>query len=249
MTLPNRDADDLLGVLRRQIDDDMLWEIAGADYGNDAEQHHAALLPIRDDGVIALPLQWEPREVLELIRWSEPDDPQWRPGGSGWRGHLMRAFSCAALLKAGADAGDGSSGDGENQTIAQLLASLLELGWEEQEAGMRFLTGCSERIPPGRELPFYRLGQLVLAVHLHRPGVGDHDLAALARQLEADVAAERAAAGVIADDRWLLGLTFHQLRHTVWVRLVDQLLKDSAAISDPAARAVVGEVALRVLCE
>lgn len=242
------DADDLLSALRRQIDDDMLHEIAAADYGNDLEEHLAALRPIRDAGEIALPLPWEPREVLELIRWSEPDDPQWRPGGAGWRGQLMRAFACTVLLRAGAEPEQAPYGNGENQTLAQLLASLLELGHEEQEAGLRFLRWCAERIPAGMELPFYRTGQLILAVHLHRPGQAEAELGALARQVEADEAAERAAVGVVADDRWLLGLTFHQLRHTVWVRLVDQLLKDSARIADPEDRDAVGEVALRILC-
>lgn len=39
-------------------------------------------------------------EALELIRWSEPEDPEWRPGRTGEFGHWMWAFSCAAILRA-----------------------------------------------------------------------------------------------------------------------------------------------------
>jgi hypothetical protein len=40
----------LLDVTRRQMDDEMLSEIAAADYGTDLDAHLAALRPIRDGG-------------------------------------------------------------------------------------------------------------------------------------------------------------------------------------------------------
>src|SRR5262245_2436176 len=106
----------------------MLREIASADYGMDADAHLDALLRIRDRGEAPAPMNWEPKEVLELIRWSEPEDPNWRPGGTGIRGHVMRAFVCAALLRAAPEPANHGYFDGENQTIAQLLASALVLG-------------------------------------------------------------------------------------------------------------------------
>src|SRR5436305_280319 len=92
-------ADRLLDVARQQVDDGMLREIAAADYGRDVDIHLAALRPIRDQGIVPAPLGWHPGEVLELIRWSDPEDPAHKPGATGRRGHQMRAFACAALLR------------------------------------------------------------------------------------------------------------------------------------------------------
>src|SRR5260221_13417688 len=85
----------LLDVSRQQIDDGMLAEIAAADYGIDADRHLASLRPIRDTGVVPQFIGWHPAEVLELIRWSDPENPEHKPGSTGRRGHQMRAFSCA----------------------------------------------------------------------------------------------------------------------------------------------------------
>ena len=92
-------ADQLLRQVSRLIDDGMLEEIAAADYGYDVEKHLAHLQLIRDEGSFAVPMRWEPREILELIRWSEPEDPKWKPGAFGERGHWMRAFACTSLLR------------------------------------------------------------------------------------------------------------------------------------------------------
>jgi hypothetical protein len=66
-------ADLLLDVARRQVDDAMLLEIAQADYMNQTDLHLAALRMIRDDGVLPSYPQWDPREVLGLVQWPEPD--------------------------------------------------------------------------------------------------------------------------------------------------------------------------------
>jgi hypothetical protein len=240
-------ADALLALLRAQIDDGMLEEIAAADYGHRIEENLAALRQIRDTGEIPVPLPWEPREVLELIRWSEPEDPEWKPGSTGERGHRMRAFACATLLRAAAELTEAAAMDGENQTLAQLLASVFVLGEEAQQAALRFLAWRVPLVAPGYELPFFRLAQLILAVHL-RAGSAT-EMVSLAEQIERDEAAERAAVEpCFGDPRWLLGLTFQQIRHTVWVRLTHQMLEEASAIADPAAREAVEELALRVLC-
>ncbi|MBI5832419.1 MAG: hypothetical protein HZB16_08950 [Armatimonadetes bacterium] len=46
-----------------------LHGISQADYGNDAGAHLAALEVISSAGVVPVPLEWEPREVLELTLW------------------------------------------------------------------------------------------------------------------------------------------------------------------------------------
>ncbi|MEN9937623.1 MAG: hypothetical protein RLZZ387_4202 [Chloroflexota bacterium] len=76
-------CDALLCWLRPRVDDAMLLEIAGADYGMDADAHLAALRRIRDEGLFAVQIGWEPKEVLELIRWSEPENPAWKTGSTG----------------------------------------------------------------------------------------------------------------------------------------------------------------------
>src|SRR5262249_52371857 len=92
---PNRDA--LLDVLLPQIDASMLLEVAQADYGEDVEQHLPPLKLFRDHRALPI-LNWCPAEVLELVRWSQPEVPGWKPGGQGRYGHLLRAFACSALL-------------------------------------------------------------------------------------------------------------------------------------------------------
>src|SRR5438105_12750580 len=108
--------DALLAKAGELVTDDMLEEISGADYGMDADAHFAALLTIRDQVRVTAPMPWEPKEVLELVRWSQPEDPRWKPGGTGERGHIMRAFCCAALLRAAAEPANNGYFHGENQT-------------------------------------------------------------------------------------------------------------------------------------
>jgi hypothetical protein len=95
----NPDCDALLRAISRHITDDMLQEMARADYGSEAERHFAALLLLRDENRFIEPLYMVPCEVLELTRNSLRID-QPKPGGSGLRGPWMRAFACAALLRA-----------------------------------------------------------------------------------------------------------------------------------------------------
>jgi hypothetical protein len=91
---PSQDA--LLDFARKRIDDSMLLEIARADYGCDAEAHLAALRPIRDEGSVVSPMQWQPGEVLELTSYCDPEQPEgppFEPGPTGRRGHLIRLFA------------------------------------------------------------------------------------------------------------------------------------------------------------
>ncbi len=76
----------------------MLKEIAEADYAQDVEEHLAALKPVWEGSEFTELHHWFPMVVLDLIRWPEPEDPNWKPGSTGLRGHKMRAFSCAVLL-------------------------------------------------------------------------------------------------------------------------------------------------------
>lgn len=243
-------ADALLHLARAGVDDSMLREIARADYGMDEAGHLAALRPIRDHGIVPVPMGWEPKEVLELIRWSQPEDPGWKPGSTGERGHRMRAFACAALLRAAAEPPNDGYFGGENSTLAQVIESALELGPEVQEAAARFLTWRTPGMGEDDERPFFAFGLLALAVLLRAGRLSDDDLAAAARWVLAEEAAERAALGAALPpnaEEWLLGLTFFNSRDTVWRRLAGRIATEAAAIPPGDARDALVDVAVRLV--
>lgn len=94
------DQDALFSKIAEHITDDMLEEISRADYGNDADEHLAALRRLRNTGELSAPFYWYPFEVLELIRYIEPGDSLQWPAHRQERGHWIRTFVCAALLRA-----------------------------------------------------------------------------------------------------------------------------------------------------
>lgn len=220
----------LLTLLSPHITDELLYDIAMADYGMDVEQHLAGLRQIRM-GEMLIPLAWEPREVLELIRWSEPDQPnsRWDRKGEGQSGHLQRAFACTALLLAAAVPENRNLLlGGENATIIQLIASLLTLDEAMQRAAARLL---SERLLlldlEDDDRPFFALGILLLAAAL--PKAEPAHLAELAVWVLEEEARCRDYLAHFAPwqrvtDHWLLGLTTFNLRDEVWQTLTARLL-------------------------
>lgn len=231
------DADALLQLARAHVDDAMLREIAAADYGMQADEHLAALRVIRDTGAVPAPMGWVPQEVLELIRWSEPDDPAWKPGSAGQRGHRMRAFACAALLRASGEPANALTLDVSNSTLAQMLASALALGREWQEALAGFLTWRIPEHPVNEDRPYLAFALLFLAVLL-RDGRLDGDALAAAAQWVIDE--EAAAADLVfygypaTPGPWLIRLG-PNMRDSVW-RSFAARLRDEAPALPPAAR-------------
>ncbi|QEG43191.1 hypothetical protein [Roseimaritima ulvae] len=131
-------CDELLRLVFQHVDASMLQEIAEADYGQDAEEHLEQLRAIKR-GKIPAPMRWEPREVLELIRWSEPEDSTWAPGASGQRGHWIRLFACAVLLRADAEPANEGYFTGQDSTIVMLVDSAIKLGDRTATAALQFL--------------------------------------------------------------------------------------------------------------
>jgi len=115
----------LTPLFQASFDDAMLREVAEADYGWKADECLALLQPMLKAGLVASD-DFNLREVLELIRWSEPDDPEWSPGGQGPRGHWMRLFACTALVRFAASQRD--LFEGECTTLAQLISSAIGTG-------------------------------------------------------------------------------------------------------------------------
>jgi hypothetical protein len=121
------EPDALLREISKHVDDEMLEWISTADYGSLADEHMVALRQVRDTGTFPSKMYWCPMEVLELIRWSEPEDPEWKPGRTGEFGHWMRAFSCSAILRATREPWNYGDGLGTDSTLVQMVLSLNEL--------------------------------------------------------------------------------------------------------------------------
>lgn len=237
------DGDALLSTSAKLITGDMLEEISRADYGMDADAHLAALRAIRDEARLPSPLRWEPKEVLALVRWSQPDDPNWKPGSTGQRGHIMRAFCCSALLRAAADPSNDGFFDGENQTLIQLIDSALFLNRGLPEAAGRFLTW---RLPQLRsddpERPFFAFGLVAIALLLNPRSPKPSDIDALISFVEGAEAEARDLMRVrppnMIEDSFLAG-TFFDQRHSVWRALATRLrlrMSDSERVVGLARR-------------
>ena len=175
------EPDGLLRAISTYVDDEMLTEISLADYGEDAEGHLAALRMIRDTGTFPLPMQWCPSEVLELIRWSEPEDPCWKPGRTGEFGHWMRAFCCVALLRATREPWNYGDGAGTDSTVAQLTVSLHTLPVEFTADAVRFMAWLlNDPRPNGCDGQVCCYAVCLLWFALHLPSASDQGLTSLA---------------------------------------------------------------------
>jgi hypothetical protein len=218
-------ADELLRRVARHIDARMLDEIAAADYGRDVKEHLAHLQRIHAEGSFAVPMRWHPQEVLELIRWSEPEDPSWKPGAPGQRGHWMRAFACASLLRAAGESENGDLRVGWNQTLIQLIESLRAVAPELYQPAAAFLAWLIRRVEPyddTEELGFFAVGLLWLALHLPE-AVPDDVLASLSERIAAEAQLACEIGRVPHAEGWLLGTTFFNLQHEAWKRLGQQI--------------------------
>lgn len=161
-------SDSLLRLAFRHVDDSMLREIAAADYGEDADEHLSQLLAIKN-GTSPAPMQWEPKEVLELIRWSEPEDPTWTPGSTSHRGHWMRLLSCAVLLRAEAELANECRLNGEDSTVIQLVDSAIKLGDDATNAALQFLSCCMQSSGFGDwDRPYFAVAIQILIVWLDK---------------------------------------------------------------------------------
>lgn len=157
----------LLELVQHEVDDGMLRDIARADYGCGADEAFAGLLPIRDTGILAA--NFYPSEVLELIRWHDPEGPRqppYKPGLTGRRGQLTRLFACAVLLRASALPESRYEDIGNDSTIAICVSTAGILGDELSEAAARFLTWRLSQSVPRSDRVFVALALLVLAVRL-----------------------------------------------------------------------------------
>ncbi len=221
------DPDALLARCSKLITDDMLKEISEADFGMDAKKHLAALRNIRDTARVPVPMDWEPREVLRLVRCSQPEDPPWEAGALAPRQHMMRAFCCAALLRADAEPENSGYRQGDNETLICLIESALHLNRGLAEAAGCFLTWRIPQLPgddPERALLVYGLAALALLVSPAPLEPADVDaLVSLVEKTEAEVEplwSELTPRGV---EKSFLYATFFTSRHDNWHALTAKL--------------------------
>ncbi|QDT37065.1 hypothetical protein [Stratiformator vulcanicus] len=160
----NPSPEPLHRLVVQHTDSEMLREIARADYGMDADAHLKALRRIAKGEILA-PMEWEPLEVLQLIRYSVPEDRTWSPGGHGERGHWMRLFCCTALIRADVEPDNDGYDLGSDCSVIQLIDSALKLGPQTSDAALRLLLWRLTRAEGDlyRE-PIYALGSLMLII-------------------------------------------------------------------------------------
>jgi hypothetical protein len=243
-------ADTLLDRLRERVDDEILEEIAGCDYDFDAPDNLRELRRIRDTGKTPAPMTWNPEEVLCLTRWSEPDE-RVRDEAKRARGHVMRAFACAALLRAAAEPAnrDANFTCGENDTLAQLLASANVLGPEIMKATGQFLAWRTPQLEMDEARPFFAFGLLSLAAAGERSQFPEALLGRLAEWVVEEEAWNRTAQGqwfIGQRTRWLLGLTVYDQRSQVWVTLGARLRKCAAQLQSKEVSVRLADIANRL---
>lgn len=134
----------LFDRLRREVDESTLRAIANADYGCDAEKHYAALLTIHKSGEVPANLDWQPYEVLQLVRWMEPDDEASKPFADGTRGNVVRLFGTTILMRAAAEGGQFDTGD-DDSDVVQAAASVQRLGPAYADEALTLFAWYGER--------------------------------------------------------------------------------------------------------
>ncbi|HEU4419600.1 MAG TPA: hypothetical protein VFT55_11720, partial [Planctomycetota bacterium] len=207
-----RDAGALFHWLRARITEDMLDTIAGADYGNDHDEHLAALVDIWRDGLVPVPLFWHPRDVLELRQWEE---------GLGVD-HVERAF-CCTLLCFGELEDEPLGPGGIEDTLATLLESCMLLG---HEALVRLPGLLSALLDPAAERDTTEAAFCVLALLLVTAQLDGRDprLEAMAARLRALDVELAELSHPHPEHGFVLGATFFDQRVRTWQRLVRETL-------------------------
>jgi hypothetical protein len=237
---------DWLGPL---IDEAMLAEIAAADYGYLADENLVALRAIRDGRLLDAPGVVAPLEVLQLVRWSWPDDPAEQPSRRGRRGHLMRLFCCAALIWLADDPARRPACGDEEDTLLPLVDSAIALGAAAVAAVLPLLTARLLTLPAtdlGR--PFFAMSLLLLAAAQFRDEADGLLLNQLGHWVVAEEAHFRAAGPPLPPlPVWLLGLKSSANGDDLWRELAWRLLVEPAVPHPAQAAATLYAVGARLV--
>lgn len=215
---PERDSRALLHCIRALATPDILKTIASADYGSDYSKHLQALTEIQSTGSFPPPLDWYPREVLELTRWGR--------GELSRDGHIARALSCA-VLAIDAALPDCRQAGQICDVLAPLISSALALGFDKELE--LFLVWLCEHLEYESEYVWALLALVLVAA---RRAPDDPRLPALIEQLEQIESLshpERPKAG------WLFRTTLSKGHEQLWRGLIAELLGPTLALPLPPA--------------
>ena len=241
----------LMQALSACMTDDMLEEIARADYGMDYDAHLAELKALRSGSPSRGRMRWEPKEVLELFRWSEFGDNRiGQTPQSPVHFHIMRAFCCTALLEACVDPANDGFMDGPNSNLVQLLESLELAGPELEREAPPFFAGLIARLRSGED----ESGFFVLALlwSLLRARFGDIEPALIVALSDAVLAEEQRVRNLWGKgvgsrpNRWLLGTTHFDLRAKKWEAIGDRLRQEAERTEAFAACEKLVDIAIRL---
>lgn len=237
----------------------MLREIASEDFGEEVEEHLAAITNQLSNTPSLGLLPGNPREVLELQRWSEPDNVYDRPP-EGRRGHLKRLLACTILLRnipyipAKHPSRETAWAakffvQTSAATALKLCASALRLGEPFPQLSLDFLLWLSPGISDQSVSPFVAFSILLLTGSDQRlaPEVKLRALDwLLTQKAEARANLQRS----VVSDRWLFGLNPYEGHaegyEERWQSEIRQLVTDTLDASDPTQRRIAEELQRRL---
>jgi len=155
------------------------------------------------------------------MKWSEPSDPDWKPGSTGERGHRIRSFCCAALLLALSVDTEGYL-DGDNQILAQLIDSANESVHDLGHLLAEFIVWRYDDLLTYDEPDFYAFAISVIALIDKNAQNEEHfdELANWMLRLEKLVRIE----DYPNNASWLLGTTHMDLCHNKWKEIAKNSL-------------------------
>lgn len=206
----------LLDWLLARVSRLMVEEIAANDRGEQVEEHLAGIQEQLGSNPPLGLLAWNPREVLELERWGEPDQRYTNRPPTGAYGHTKRLLACAILLRnvgrvrvASRHSDEEIFVDTSASTVIQLVRSALAIGGEVPDLAAQLLRWVCEAQDHPSFRPFAALGFLLLAAAGNR--LADGSRAALCAWVLAVEAQCRQLTGwKVTSDRWLIGLNCYE---------------------------------------
>lgn len=239
------DSERLVQLIVPHIDDDMFDEIALADYGRDQQEHKRELLKIKNGETFAAPMPWHPAEVLELFRWSEPEDLTHKPGREGIGGHWMRAFACAVLLREAYRTENRDFRSSWDSTSIQLVESLRVLGRYHRPA-LSLLSSLIARFASDPEEEVAILGYAMVGIATAPEAeVADDSLLALLTWADTHGQQEWKENGRDPTEDWLITTVNRCICKETWQLISERLLSDRKSRSSET-QAMVASAAHRL---
>lgn len=213
------DPNQLLRLLASRLVPDDLQVIARADYGIKVVEHHRAVENIVRSQTVAAPLDWVPREVLQLTCWSNAGSEQ---------AHARRAFSATAILLSDMLEGGASPSCGD---IAGILAqSSHALGGKTVIAAAGFMGSVMHGLNDEGSSPLIAMAAVSLAMPLRKQYCDRR----VTKLLDWAIATEDKAAtrwrdglGQAVAEPWLVGPELRPLQANLWKRLAREMEEDA----------------------